>query len=112
MPIAAMPAAGTNAMPDPVRSPAAHVPAAPGRGDTPAEARGRRILSTAFVRTGPDGLLTIWLRDGRALVLRDMAMGAREYCGRPVPAGAAGKRHCGGYGDIAAARPGDGHRTP
>ena len=34
--------------------------------DTPAEAEGRRTLSAAFVRVGPDGRLTVERRDGRA----------------------------------------------
>ncbi len=79
--------------------------------DTPTEALGRRILSSAFVRVGPDGLLTIELHDGRMLVLRDVAMEAQGYCGRPVPDAARGKRHCGGYAAIAAAWPGSDVRT-
>jgi hypothetical protein len=74
--------------------------------DSPAEAQGRRTLSTAFVRVGPDGHLTVELRDGRAMVLRDVVMRPGEYCGVQVLGGSAGKRYCGGYGDIAAARPG------
>jgi len=65
-------------------------------------------LSTAFVRVGPDGHLTVELRDGRAMVLRDVVMGPRDYCGVQVLVGPAGKRYCGGYGDVAAARPGGG----
>jgi hypothetical protein len=61
-------------------------------------------LSTAFVRVGPDGHLTVELRDGRTMVLRDVVMRPRDYCGVLV----AGTRYCGGYGDIAAARPGGG----
>jgi hypothetical protein len=63
-------------------------------------------LSTAFVRVGPDGHLTVELRDGRAMVLRDVVMRPRDYCGVQVLGGSAGTRYCGGYGDIAAARPG------
>lgn len=74
--------------------------------DTAAEAEGRRTLSTAFVRTGPDGQLTVTLRSGRALVLRDVVMRRADYCGVQVLGGATGKRFCGGYGDVAAARPG------
>jgi hypothetical protein len=81
-------------------------PASGLRADTPAEADGRRTLSTAFVWMGPDGHLTVELRDGRTLVLRDVVMGPRKYCGLQVLAGSAGKRYCGGYGDVAAARPG------
>lgn len=80
---------------------------APGpRADSPAEAQGRRTLSTAFVMMGADGHLTVELRNGRAMVLRDVVMGPREYCGLLVLGGSAGKRYCGGYGDVAAARPG------
>jgi hypothetical protein len=55
---------------------------------------------------GADGHLTVELRNGRAMVLRDVVMGPREYCGLLVLGGSAGKRYCGGYGDVAAARPG------
>jgi hypothetical protein len=57
---------------------------------------------------GPDGHLTVELRNGRAIVLRDVVMRPRDYCGVQVLGGSAGKRYCGGYGDIAAARPGGG----
>jgi hypothetical protein len=80
---------------------------APGpRADSPAEAQGRRTLSTAFVRVGSDGHLTVELRDGRVIVLRDVAMRPRDYCGVQALGSAAGTRYCGGYGDVAAARPG------
>ena len=82
---------------------------APARGpDSPAEAEGRRTLSTAFVMVGPDGHLTVELRDGRFIVLRDVVMRPRDYCGVQVIGGSAGKKYCGGYGDVAAARPGGG----
>jgi hypothetical protein len=64
-------------------------------------------LSTAFVRVGPDGYLTVELRDGQEMVLRNVVMGPREYCGQVL--GASGKaRYCGGYGEVSAARPGGG----
>ncbi|HEV7660425.1 MAG TPA: hypothetical protein VGO55_11320 [Allosphingosinicella sp.] len=63
-------------------------------------------MSTAFVWVGPDGHLTVELRDGRAIVLRDVVMRPRDYCGVQVLGGSAGTRYCGGYGDVAAARPG------
>jgi hypothetical protein len=85
---------------------AADNPVSAPRADSPAEAQGRRTLSTAFVRVGPDGHLTVELRSGRTMVLRDVVMRPREYCGVEVLAGSAGTRYCGGYGDIAAARPG------
>ncbi|TMJ20105.1 MAG: hypothetical protein E6G92_10215 [Alphaproteobacteria bacterium] len=63
-------------------------------------------MSTAFVRVGPDGHLTVELRDGRAIVLRDVVMRPGDFCGVQVLGGSAGRRYCGGYGEIAAARPG------
>ena len=81
-------------------------PAPAPRADSPAEAEGRRTLSTAFVRVGPGGHLTVELRDGRAMVLRDVVMRPRDFCGVQVVGDSAGRRYCGGYGDIAAARPG------
>ncbi len=87
-------------LPEPVS--AAAKPAA----DSPAEAQGRRTLSTAFVRVGPDGHLTVELVDGRAMVLRDVVMRPRDFCGVQVLGGSAGSKYCGGYGDVAAARPG------
>jgi hypothetical protein len=91
-------------LPEPVS--AAENPAQAPRADSPAEAEGRRTLSTAFVRMGADGHLTVELRNGRAMVLRDVVMRPRDYCGVRGPGGSAGTRYCGGYGDIAAARPG------
>ncbi len=68
---------------------------------------GRRILSTAFVRVGPDNVLTIELRTGAVLALRNVTMRPRSFCGERVEAGGApGRRTCGGYADVAAARPG------
>jgi hypothetical protein len=90
--------------PEPVSAAENHAPAQ--RADSPAEAQGRRTLSTAFVRVGPDGHLTVELRDGRAMVLRNVVMRPRDYCGVQVLGGSAGTRYCGGYGEIAAARPG------
>jgi hypothetical protein len=63
-------------------------------------------LSTAFVMVGPDGRLTVELRDGRVLVLRNVVMRRKDYCGVQVLGGKAGGRYCGGYADVAAARPG------
>jgi hypothetical protein len=81
--------------------------AAPGPlADSPAEARGRLILSTAFVRVGPDGHLTVELHNGRALVLRDVVMRPRDYCGVQVDGDPARAKYCGGYAEVAAARPG------
>ena len=98
--------AAEGSLPEP--APAAETPAPAARADSPAEAEGRRTLSTAFVRVGADGHLTVELRDGRAIVLRDVVMRATDYCGMQVQGGSAGKRFCGGYADIAAARPGGG----
>jgi hypothetical protein len=55
---------------------------------------------------GPDGHLTVELRSGRTMVLRDVVMRPRDFCGVQVLGGSPGTRYCGGYGDIAAARPG------
>lgn len=74
--------------------------------DSPAEAQGRLTLSTAFVWVGPDGHLTVELRDGRAMVLREVVMRPRDFCGVQALGDSAGSRYCGGYGEIAAARPG------
>jgi hypothetical protein len=63
-------------------------------------------LSTAFVQVGPEGRLAVELRDGRLLVLRDVVMGAKDYCGVQVAGGQAGARYCGSYAEVAAARPG------
>jgi hypothetical protein len=76
--------------------------------DTPAEALGRRTLSTAFVRIGPDGHLTVELLDGRVIVLRDVIMGPKDYCGVQVSGNSARNKYCGGYAEVAAARPGGG----
>jgi hypothetical protein len=80
------------------------VPALPA--DSPAEALGRRTLSTAFVRVGPDGRLTVELRNGRVLVLRNVVMRRKDYCGVQVLGGKSGGQYCGGYAEVAAARPG------
>lgn len=74
--------------------------------DLPAEAIGRRTLSTAFVMVGPDGHLTVELRNGLVLVLREVVMRPKDYCGRQVQSELRGKRYCGGYADVVAARPG------
>jgi hypothetical protein len=81
--------------------------AAPGPlADSPAEARGRLILSTAFVRVGPDGHLTVELHNGRVLALRDVVMRPKDYCGVQVAGDPARAKYCGGYAEVAAARPG------
>ena len=74
--------------------------------DSPAEARGRLILSTAFVRVGPDGHLTVELHNGRVLALRDVVMRPKDYCGVQVAGDPAPARYCGGYAEVAAARSG------
>ena len=81
--------------------------AAPGPlADSPAEARGRLILSTAFVRVGPDGHLTVELHNGHVLALRDVVMRPKDYCGVHVAGDRAAARYCGGYAEVAGARPG------
>ncbi|MCW3796687.1 hypothetical protein OMW55_02550 [Sphingomonas sp. BN140010] len=72
--------------------------------DAAAAAEGRRALSTAFVRVGPDGLLTVEKRGGQVLTLRAVVMGPDSYCG--IPAGTAKGKYCGSYAEVAAARPG------
>jgi hypothetical protein len=74
--------------------------------DSPAEAEGRRTLSTAFVRIGAGEHLTVELRDGRVLLLRDVVMRPKDYCGVRLLGAKAGGRYCGGYAEVAAARPG------
>jgi hypothetical protein len=91
---------------------AAESPAPARRADSAAEAEGRRTLSTAFVRMGAGEHLTVELRNGGTIVLRDVVMRARDYCGVQVVDGSAGTRFCGGYGDVAAARPGRGGPDP
>lgn len=86
-----------------------HAAADVGRGrrpDTPAQAQGRRILSTAFVRIGAGGTLQVEQHDGTTIVLRDVVMGPRDYCGVRADGPAHGARFCGHYAQVAAARPG------
>ena len=92
--------------PSPELVPAAENPVPNPMGDSPAEAQGRRILSTAYVRVGPDGHLTVELRDGHVRVLRDVVLRRKNYCGVQVLGGPAGAQYCGGYAEVAAARPG------
>ena len=91
-------------IPEPAPVTAKPVPAFPE--DSPAAAAGRRTLSTAFVMVGPDGLLTVELRDGRVLVLRGAVMRRTDYCGAQVIGPKPGGQYCGGYAEVAAARPG------
>lgn len=74
--------------------------------DQSAEALGRRTLSTAFVMISPDGYLTVELYDGHKVVLRDVIMRAKDYCGVRIVGNVPGKKYCGGYADVASARPG------
>ena len=118
LPISAMLAACTptpqkDSMPSPKTprgsiTPPTSAPEAPATtlSDSPAEAKGRRILSTAFVRIGPDGHLTVELRSGQVLVLRDVAMRPKDYCGVQVAVASRPAKYCGGYADVTAARPG------
>ena len=76
--------------------------------DSPAEARGRRTLSTAFVQVGPDGYLTVALHGGQELVLRNVVMRAKDYCGVRAAGPTAGTTYCGGYANVASARAGGG----
>ena len=95
--------------PAPALAASAHPASGPGLAklaDSPVEALGRRILSTAFVRVGPDGHLTVELHDGQILVLREVVMRPKKYCGTQMVGGAPGGQYCGRYADVAAARPG------
>ncbi len=94
--------AAVGPIPQPVS--AAENPLPGGRADSPAEAVGRRTLSTAFVRVGPDGLLTVELRDGQMLSLRDVVMRPSDYCGVRMTGDRAGAKFCGGYAEVATAR--------
>lgn len=76
------------------------------RWDTPEQAEGRRTISTAFVRVGPDGNMTVELVGGRVLVLRNVVVRPTDYCGVEVSGGAAGRKYCGGFAEVVAARPG------
>jgi len=98
-------AAGAKVGPIPVPVPVTGNPLPGGHRDSPAEAQGRRTLSTAYVMLGPGGLLAVTLRDGRALVLRDVVIGPKNYCGRYVTGGKPGGNFCGGYAEVAAAEP-------
>jgi hypothetical protein len=99
-----------HAAPGPIPQPvsAAENPAPAVATDSAAEAVGRRTLSTAFVRVSPDGHLTVERRDGRTLVLRNVVMRRTDYCGTRLSGGKPGAKYCGGYGEVAAARPGGG----
>lgn len=71
-------------------------------------AQGRRLISAAFVRMGPDRRMTVTLHGGRELILQDVTIHAQKYCGLVVADGQVGARHCGGYAEIAGAAPGGG----
>lgn len=73
-------------------------------GGSPAEAAGRRTLSTAFVQIGPGGNLTVELKDGRVVVLRDVVMNRKDYCGMQVTGDSKAGKFCGGYADVVKAR--------
>jgi hypothetical protein len=55
---------------------------------------------------GPDRTLTVELHNGRVLVLRDVVMRPKDYCGVQLLGGQASGKYCGGYAEVAAARPG------
>jgi hypothetical protein len=50
--------------------------------------------------------MMVELHDGRVLALRDVVMRPRDYCGVQVAGDPARARYCGGYAEVAAARPG------
>lgn len=94
------------AMPDPKspKMPSVKDGVANPLGDSPAEAAGRRTLSTAFVQIGPGGNLTVELKDGRVVVLRDVVMNHKDYCGTQVTSDSKAGKFCGGYDDVVKAR--------
>lgn len=91
-------------MPEPVS--AAENPAPAPQPTLSLEAQGRRTLSTAFVMVDPNGYLTVRLRDGQVVVLRDVVMRPADYCGVRALGGKPGARYCGRYADVVAASPG------
>lgn len=82
-------------------------------------AQGRRTLSTAFVRVGPDGRLTVGAADGRTLLLDQVSLQPDQWCGRLLAEQAPGMgacrthnaKHCLPYAEVRTARPGDGGWT-
>ena len=78
------------------------VPALTVPADLSADALGRRKLSTAFVRMGPNDYLTVELRNGHVLALRNVVMHPKKYCGAQVPDAPRTVNYCGLYSDIAA----------
>ena len=76
----------------------------PGRQDSPDEARGRRIVSTAFVMIGAGGRLRVDLSDGRTLELRDVTMGVENFCGLDATPGGKSRNVCGGYAEVVGAK--------
>lgn len=91
-------------IPEPVSAAANPLPPSPAA--STAWTEGRRILSRAVVLMGSDRHITVELRDGRVLVLRDVVVRPKDYCGVQVLGGAAKAKHCGGFAQIVAARPG------
>lgn len=95
----------TRAKPTPPRPMTVADKLTPAATDPDQEVNGRQILSTAFVRMGAGEQLTVELRSGSVLVLRDVSMGRTDYCGVRVGGGSPPAKYCGGYADIVAARP-------
>lgn len=87
--------------------------------DTPAAAQGRRTLSTAYVRVGPDGHLTVGVADGRTLLLDAVTLQPDRWCGRLLAEQAPGQgvclardaKQCLPYAEVRTARPDDGGWT-
>lgn len=102
-------AAAIAPMLDPVSAAENPYPTTPMSPPEDADAEGRRTVSTAFVRLGPGGHLSVSMRDGRQLALRDVTMEKRVFCGVPIADGrdersGAGERQCYPYGEVTAAR--------
>ena len=95
-------------IPSPLSVAASTQPANNKPADTSAEAVGRKIVSTAFVRLGPGEYLTVELRNGQTVVLRDVTMRPGDFCGVQIAGGQGKAKFCGQYGEVVAARPGGG----
>lgn len=83
-----------------------------GHRSTSAEAEGRPTLSTAFVRAGPAGRITMELLDGRVLAIGNVVMNSGDYCGLNAAGDATAAKYRGRYLRIAVAWPGSGLNPP
>lgn len=72
--------------------------------ETDQAGQGRRLLTAAFVRMGPEGRLTADLRDGRTVLLHGVTMHPAKFCGIRTDGANAGTRFCARYGEVVGAR--------